>query len=313
MTLVPPIGRERLRQSRSLDPTLRLSLEPSPALLAEDPPEFPIERGTRGAQTDPKDLARKSLRATPCSPSPQAKPQRPLQNGLPSGLRSERLAALLSDLPSQLHRGHQIREPQSRLATGLPDIDELLGGGLPGGSLSEISGQPSSGRTSLMLSLLASETRRGECVGLIDYADAFHPPSAQEAGVDLAQVLWARVDEPQVALRCAERLLETEGFPLVVIDARDHRQRRGRFDRGPAWLRLSRLASATRTALVLVSDERLAGAHAEAALEMQAARARFSGSLPLLDELEIHALLVRHRAAPTGRGVAVRLRTSSAA
>jgi hypothetical protein len=223
-------------------------------------------------------------------------------------------------------------EPLPRIPcipTGLPEIDRLLGGGAPRGRLCEISGSLSSGRTSLVLGLLASVTRSGECAAVVDRADALDPRSAEAAGVELDRVLWVRPPDWREALRCTERLLETDGFPLVLLDlppirsqsaspkgaqrAVGERSQNG-YERSPTtWLRLARQSAGTGTALVLLSQERLAGSCAEIALALQPARARFAGSPPLLEELETRAVLVRHREAPIDRAARVRLKTSSAA
>jgi len=203
----------------------------------------------------------------------------------------------------------------------LPAVDALLGGGFPAGRLSEITGPLSSGRTSLALALLAGLTRAGELVAVVDRAAAFAPPSARAAGVDLERVLWARAGEWREALRCSERLLETEGFALVLLDlsapdSSPFGSRRG--DAGPrtppappvaraAWLRLARLAAGTGTALVVLSGQRLAGSQAEVVLEMQPARPRFQGQPALLEEVETRAVLVRHRAGPAGGEARLRL------
>jgi len=71
-----------------------------------------------------------------------------------------RIEALLRDLGSRLRRGgsHEAARQASggrRHATGLADVDALIGGGFPAGRLCEIAGPLSSGRTSLALALLA--------------------------------------------------------------------------------------------------------------------------------------------------------------
>ena len=48
-----------------------------------------------------------------------------------------------------------------RVPTGVVEVDALLSGGLPRGELSEIHGPVSSGRTGLLLGLLARTTRAG--------------------------------------------------------------------------------------------------------------------------------------------------------
>jgi len=176
----------------------------------------------------------------------------------------------------------------------------LIGGGFPNGCLSEISGPISSGRTTLVFALLAQATRSGAHVAWVDRADTFDPPSAEAAGVVLEHVLWVRAQRALAALRCSERILETEGFALVILDLTAQSQgRRNDKESIPqaAWLRLTRLAAGKQNALVLLSDQRLAGSRAALALEMQPAIAHFTGTPALLEALETRALLTRHRTA----------------
>lgn len=234
--------------------------------------------------------------------------------------RSSALEALLVDLGSQIHRGVSLSEQQPETAealrfcpTGLPALDARLGGGFPYGRLSEICGAPSSGRTSLALALLAETLERGVLAAWIDLADAFDPASAVTAvaaGSDLERLLWVRARSEDEALRSCERLLQTEGFELIILDSALPEARRGsrsrRRDvaiRDVSWLRLARLAASTRTALVVLSNASATGSRAELVLEMKPQGARFVGPPNLLDALETTAALRRHRSRPTGQAV----------
>ncbi|MGH0029775.1 MAG: hypothetical protein ACQGVC_08285 [Myxococcota bacterium] len=219
---------------------------------------------------------------------------------------------LLRDLGSRLQRGSRALalERAPRLATGLPDIDALVGGGFPTGRLSEIAGPASSGRTSVGQALLARATRSGETVALVDVAAAFDPPSAHAAGVVLERVLWVRPPALRQAVRCCECLQDAHGFALVLLDLA-----RGDRSELPAstWQRLARSASGTGTALVVLSEARTTGTHAELVLEMEPGRAHFSGTRPLLEGLSIEARVARHRSGPAQRVASVRLSTTRAA
>jgi hypothetical protein len=225
----------------------------------------------------------------------------------------EAVAKLLRDLGPQLRRG-VLPGPgpapsQSALASGVPALDRLLGGGFPGGRLSEVAGPPSSGRTSLALALLARATRAGELCALVDAADAFDPASADAAGADLERILWVRAPRLREALRATERLLDARGFALVLLDLAVAELRIA----PAAGPRLARLAAGTGTALVALSLTRCFGTSAEVALELTATCARFEGTPALLEELEIEVALVRHRTAPASRTASVRLRATQAA
>ncbi|HET9743754.1 MAG TPA: hypothetical protein VFQ00_13475 [Terriglobales bacterium] len=109
------------------------------------------------------------------------------------------LAASL--LRSQLEKSLENRIPHAltppprsapeRMLTGIAAIDALTGG-IPLGCLTEICGPASSGRTSVLLAVLAQCLRRDEICALIDASDAFDPQSAAAAGVDLGRLLWVR-------------------------------------------------------------------------------------------------------------------------
>ena len=98
------------------------------------------------------------------------------------------------------------------VSSGIAPIDWLTGaGGLPRGALTEIFGPDSSGRTSLLLSLLAQMTAREEACALVDSTDAFDPLSAEAAGVDLRRLLW---------VRCARAGIRDSGLRLPIADCR---------------------------------------------------------------------------------------------
>ncbi len=216
---------------------------------------------------------------------------------------------LLRDLGPQLRRGGAPAESTAHLATGISEIDQLLGGGFPRGRLSEIAGAASSGRTSLALALLARSTAAGEVTAVVDCADAFDPGSAHNAGVLLDRVLWVRTPHTPQALRCAERLLEAHGFALVLLDLAIPDLRTT-----PATaLRLARTAASTGTALVVLTDARALGTAAEVAIELAPAQTHFTGTPALLEGLDVQVHLVRHRNAPGPRYATVRLRATQAA
>jgi len=230
----------------------------------------------------------------------------------------EAVAKLLRDLGPQLRRGEQPSPSPSReqpspspsmLASGVPALDRLLGGGFPGGRLSEVAGPLSSGRTSLALALLAQTTRAGELTAVVDAADAFDPASADAAGADLERILWVRAPRLREALRCAERLLDARGFALVLLDLAVADLRIAPAT-GP---RLARRAAGTGTALVALSLTRCFGTAAEIALELSPIRASIDGVPALLEGLEVEIALVRHRTAPGSRTTSLRLRSIQAA
>ncbi|HEY8549267.1 MAG TPA: hypothetical protein VIL35_04865, partial [Vicinamibacterales bacterium] len=112
------------------------------------------------------------------------------------------------------------------VSTGLPALDDRIGGGWPLGETSEIIGPPSSGRTAVLCASLAAATQRGELAALVDTGDTFDPPTAAAAAVDLDRLLWARGDAgdphgPRAidrAIKAFGLVLDAGGFGLIALD-----------------------------------------------------------------------------------------------
>ena len=156
-------------------------------------------------------------------------------------------------------------------STGHAGLDARLSGGIPRGQVSELVGPRSSGRTGLMLQMIAAATRRGELVALVDALDMFDVESAAGAGVDLDRLLWIRglvVTNPGMcrdlnqravvqAVRAFTLVLEAGNFGLVVFDAGEAPPDAIRRLPFTTWLRLQRMVEGTSTACLLVGSDRL--------------------------------------------------------
>jgi len=104
------------------------------------------------------------------------------------------------------------RPAASTVVSGIEALDALTGG-LPRGGLTEICGPASSGRTSVLLAVMAKMTAQGEVCALVDASDSFDPQSAEAAGVELRRVLWIRCSprrhgENRVIGRSGDRVIE---------------------------------------------------------------------------------------------------------
>ena len=91
--------------------------------------------------------------------------------------------------------GFQRRVEVELQPSGITELDAVLGGGFPRGSLVELCGPASSGRTSLAFSLLAQATERQEACAFVDVSDSLDPISLAAAGVELPRLLWIRCGE----------------------------------------------------------------------------------------------------------------------
>lgn len=111
----------------------------------------------------------------------------------------------------------------SSLLKPVPPHETLRGlRSLPRGSITEILGDRSTGRTALAQSMLATATLGGEVAAWIDCDDSFDPASAARAGADLGKLLWVQcAHRLETAVRAADMVLHSGGFGLIVLDLCD--------------------------------------------------------------------------------------------
>ena len=112
---------------------------------------------------------------------------------------------------------HVPATPGTRLFTGLPFLDQCIGGGLPRGAITElISPRKSAGSASLIHALINVAYRDNYFVALIDGRDSFDPCGLNNAS--LRQLLWVRCLKASEGIKAADLLLRDANFPLVIID-----------------------------------------------------------------------------------------------
>jgi hypothetical protein len=223
-----------------------------------------------------------------------------------SALRARIESSLASRFPHPLDYKPPLTP--ERVPTGIKSIDELVGGGIPRGCLTEIYGARSSGRSTLVASLLAQVTQKEEAAALIDVSDAFAPDMAAEAGVELQWVLWARCGgrmawgveaRMEQALKIADWLLQAGGFSVIVLDLAGVPSRQARRIPLTSWFRFRRAVENTATAFVVVEEQSYAKTCASLVLRMSKGDEGWSGLQPekttLLREITFNAEVRRSR------------------
>ncbi|HXZ80183.1 MAG TPA: hypothetical protein VEG30_09655 [Terriglobales bacterium] len=201
----------------------------------------------------------------------------------------------------------EIRPQPVLVPFGISALDRLTGG-IPRGALTEIIGHASSGRTSLLLSLLAAMTQRQEVCAVVDVSDNFDPASAQTAGLDLPRLLWVRCRShvwrghscPRVsagseshsekiltrnrsrlhtkpefraldqALKATDLLLQSGGFGLIVMDLGSVPAEMARRIPLTSWFRFRRAVEKTPTILLAIERESCAKTCASLVLHLAA-------------------------------------------
>jgi hypothetical protein len=192
-----------------------------------------------------------------------------------------------------------------RTPTGLAPLDALLDGGFPRGQLVELVGPCTSGRTRVLLSMLAGVTARGAWAALVDGTDALDPASAAALGIPLDRLLWVRCGSRlATAWRAADVLVRGGGFELVAVDLGDLPS--WALGRTPAavFVRLQRAVERAGTGLIIVGPRRVVGSLAAVAVALVPRTVHWAPGGPgLLAGLETEARLVRSRTRAPGAGV----------
>jgi hypothetical protein len=187
---------------------------------------------------------------------------------------------LESDMASRFGDAFRLHEKSvvETLSSGIDEID-VLSGGLPRGSISEIFGPASSGRTSLMYSMLAYATAHEETCALVDTNDVFAPTIATEAGIDFDRLLWVRcAGNLEHAFKATDLLLHAGGFGLVILDLGDVAGKDARRIISSWWYRFRRTVEDRPTVLTVISEEACTRSCAALTLELKGAP-EWSGNL----------------------------------
>jgi recombination protein RecA len=193
-----------------------------------------------------------------------------------SALRSEVESVLAGRVSAPFT--YRDRKMVETVPAGITEIDSLTGG-LPRGGLTEICGPSCSGRTSLLISALASRTADAEACAFIDGGDAFDPHSAEAAGVKLNQVLWVRCRNIDQALRSTDLLLQSGGFGLVALDLADIPPETVHHVPLNVWFRFRRAVEDTPTIFLVVEQEPHAKTCASLVLRVRIEAARWSQAI----------------------------------
>jgi hypothetical protein len=229
--------------------------------------------------------------------------------GAASAIRVQVEATLARRVPAALTL--KIKQAPELFATGMAEVDAMLGGGIPRSGITEVSGTASTGKTSFALSTLANITQLGNACAWVDVNDALSPESAAAAGVDLRRLLWLRMsaerklkltDKPwsrlEQALRATDLLLQTGGFAAIVLDMSDVLPLHTMRIPLATWYRFRLAAEHARSALVFLTQSPCASSCAALALRCDTASVKpFSehGETPLFAQQQYAIVRERNR------------------
>src|SRR5579863_7260918 len=154
------------------------------------------------------------------------KTEKPVEPKIPAA-RQRDLDTAISSITKTYGDGSIMRLGDARakvgidfIPTGALAVDLALGiGGVPRGRVVEIFGPESSGKTTLMLHVIANAQKGGGLAAFIDAEHALDPAYAKKLGVNLDDLLVSQPDSGEEALTICETLARSNALDVIVVDS----------------------------------------------------------------------------------------------
>lgn len=148
-------------------------------------------------------------------------PSQPEKKGLP-----ESLSKLLNDMDKKFGKGAAFllgsnpKQKVKSIPSGSMALDRALGvGGYPMGRIVEIYGPESSGKTTMMMHLIAEAQKLGKYCAFVDAEHAFDPDYAKNLGINIDELVFTQPDNGEQALELAEKFVNSGEISVVVVDS----------------------------------------------------------------------------------------------
>ncbi len=141
--------------------------------------------------------------------------------------KAQALQSAISQIEKSFGKGSIMKlgeSPKNRevdvISTGSIALDIALGvGGIPRGRIVEVFGPEASGKTTLVLHVIAEAQKKGGTAAFIDAEHALDPLYAKRIGVDVENMLISQPDTGEQALEIAETLIRSGAVDVIVIDS----------------------------------------------------------------------------------------------
>ena len=159
--------------------------------------------------------------------APKGKAKGPVERVEKSEDREKSLSVTITQIERQFGKGSIMKLGEGislgdigTISTGSIGLDHALGvGGVPRGRVIEVFGPESSGKTTLVLHIIANAQKTGGLAAFVDAEHALDPDYARKLGVDVDNLLVSQPDTGEQALEIAEMLVRSGAVDVVAIDS----------------------------------------------------------------------------------------------
>ena len=156
------------------------------------------------------------------------KKKRPAPSKTPESGKKQALTSAIEQIEKSFGKGSIMKLGErvttatdvEGISTGSLGLDLALGvGGIPKGRVTEIFGPEMSGKTTLVLHMIAEVQKQGGTAACIDAEHALDPAYAKKIGVNLDDLLLSQPDTGEQSLEIAETLVRSGAVDLIAIDS----------------------------------------------------------------------------------------------
>jgi len=174
--------------------------------------------------------------------------------------RQRKLDAVVARLqlqygPRAVHKAAPAPEPIAHLSTTFPDLDTVLGGGLPRGRITEILGPATSGKVTLAAKTLSTaHGERDALVAWLDLPRTCDPDYLHRCGLDLDRLLIVRPRDAADALAITLHLVESHTLAALVFDGTADLAQTDPALVAGSLERLAALVTQTQTAVIFLTE-----------------------------------------------------------
>ncbi len=158
------------------------------------------------------------------------------------------------------------------------------------GSIVEITGGPSTGKTSLSLSLMSKLTAVGEICAIVDAAGGFDPCTAFLSGVEFKNLLWIKcAGDVEKAFISADYLVQAKGFGCIWLNLSGMSRDTLRMIPKTYWYRYRTRIKETPTLFLVTAAEHVTGSASHQTFRFSRRETRWSGQgkFKLLKEFDL--------------------------
>jgi len=129
------------------------------------------------------------------------------------------LKKLNEKFPGKVKRANAEDLTITKLDTGIKSLNEAMGGGLPVGFITEIYGDESGGKSTIVAKMIREAQLRGEVCAYLDAEHALDQSWLNKLGVNIGEMIHTEISDADNVFDVIKALVQSKGVKIVVVDS----------------------------------------------------------------------------------------------